>query len=48
MADDLNFDLMLEHLKAIRAEQGRTNERLGRVERRMDTLNDHVGALVRS
>ena len=48
MAEGVTNELMFEQLKAIRSEQGRTNERLDRVERRLGNIEDLVGRLVQN
>ena len=48
MADNVSSELLLEHMKALRGESSRTNDRLDRIERRLGTMDDHIAALVKS
>ena len=47
-AGDVSFDLLLGQLRAVRAENARTHERPGRIERELRVLQAHVGGPVQS
>jgi hypothetical protein len=47
MADEVTREFLLEQFRENRRLHGRTADRLDRMERRLDALDIHVGALVK-